>query len=1312
MLEKKAIKLEWESIFKLPLIEIKGRLQELKNKNKTNVSSFIENSDINEANDVVDRYNNSGELSDNDLFSDFNKALLGNPETWVADGLLLKMSLQEGLNRGVSLDNFKKKAESLFISDGFDANTARDIINSKLRKIFAPTEQPKSTRSIKAADLLKPRERPSKTTPEEEPVESDKLSEAKEDLATGVEMLARVLGTTKNIIPVEGDSLEAAIAHIGKALIKAGEATIENVAQKVKEYIKKAGFIVSDKDIDAIYGKQKTPSKEKLETGKKGKSDYIKRRIKDLNDKKEFTKEVEELGNYNVQSFALSNKESDKLIIEAQKEFGEKEGLTNAFELLKHKSLPSIMIGPLSSKLILKMQKAGMSKEALQVVDWKQEKLREVATVLTGARATASPEETVSRIFAGLGGERQKALEQEFKKGETYEAALKEIQTRLAEVEKAYQELVKKGEIEDRFFPEPPVTPKSTTLRKRAKALRKEGLNDLNKYFKSQRETLSMGVRVDADLLNGLSKVFYSYVLEFEGNVAAAYEKFRQNITDQYSEISKKDIDSIKESLMKQNEGGINEFKLEKKRQVVADILKPEVKETSTQRAERKSVANDIVDDIEQGKTTEEVAENLSSIAGFKRISQEDTDIILDLTEKYSQYSMEGKLELAHNAWTELMIKLGDLKLKTRAAHEVILNIWYTHVLSGLTTIARSLKGSFTTTVMHTITRLLASPKAAPFMFSRMIEGSKGSWQNYLHVLKTGQTNVNVTDFTPKLPPYLSEILAKPFKELGVRDRIAKVISTIPIYAFRNIVAFDQILKNVVSEGNIALFEFEKTDKGKAVKERVVQAEKAISADKKQEIQKMVAEEIAEMKAKGERVEIGYANRREREIRDSLNDIELVKRATYDASEAALVSTPRGTLGMMYNAWINAIEIEKGDKFLGQVWKIGLRSIFPFIRVSFNWINAGLDYTPIGVARAFSSKRWTKDGYKKTEPYEKRELMARAALGMVVGALILSNMFDWDEDEGFKLKPEKDTWIKIYGPLTGKWWEEKDIANDARPWSVRFRNPLTGEWSKAYQYRDNPIGFIMAPIGIMHDEVVFKDFKAAKKAEDVKHEVKKMEYLLGAWAQGTFRYAMDQSFNQGIRNISRIAYPRNEEERAKNIGNLFYRPMEGFVPGIYKQLYNQYKAIQDIPEKEYKTWYERPAKLFPIVDNIIQNQKYDVFGYPIVKDFDFPLIPDMILQSAKENLYYRENYKEWKLLHKYEEVAIGGFLAPRKYKGRKLTEDEQNEFIRVAGLKMRGLVNKSYDYLNKIDKFKLQGELVKRKNKAYNYAKKEISKQK
>lgn len=1057
---------------------------------------------------------------------------------------------------------------------------------------------------------------------------------------------------------------------------------------------------------------------EKTATSKK--SDYIKRRLKDVNDTPVFKKEVEKLGDYTPQDRELAATESESLIREFQKEYGEAKGLTEAIKLVKSKDIPELMLGPITAKLDIKLRKAGMEQEAVDLLDYKQKTLRESARAISSVASDSSPEETVSRLFAGLEQRKTSQLETELKEGQTFGQAYTEIKTKLSELETAYKELAEKGTVKGDILPEvtdtKAKTKRSRELKERGRSLRKEGFAQLDKYFKAQKGTLSMGLRVDNDLIGGLAKVFRGYLLEFEGNARAAFEKFKKDTSAKY-EITAAQLEEVKTNILAQSKETIEEFKQEKQRQVVDNLLKPSGKETTEERKLRKEMAADIVEAHNEGKSDAEVLNLFSGVAKFEKLSEQDTKEILDLMESQSKLLFEGKGELAKNKWIDLMYKLGDVGLVKRSFTDTIQDFWYTFVLSGLTTVVRSIKGSGISSFMFTTSRLIANPKVAPFAVAQMIRGARGNTKAYINVLKTGETDFTMADFNPKSPQFTKEIANRPFRELSGPKKAAKIVLSPVIYMFRNIPAFDQVLGNVASEGNIAIAEFNRTSKEKKISERIKEVKVALAKGREKQIRELVDTEMSEMRTDGETVPIGYKERRFRAIRNEYRDRDAVRKALEDSKIGAFVSTPKGTLGFVYNAWINAAEIKNEDPGAIKTGKLMLKGVFPFIRIFFNWLNAGVEYTPLGAVRAvFKPNRWTKDGVERMTDYERRELIVRSALGFGVGASIFSSMFDWDDETGFKLKDEDDMWIQVHGPLTGEWYETDAVNSGAKPWS--FRVKIYGEWSDYYFYRDNTIGLILAPIGILHDEIKFKEFqknKAKKSDEIVVNEID-MQYLMGAWAEGTFRYAADQSFNQGMKTLSEVMTGGGRKSAFEKVSELITRPAEALVyPSLYKQTYNYYKAYQGIPEKQDQSWLEHTYKSIPIVDGLIKNDAYDVFGYPIVRKFDVPGIPDFLLEMAKDNLSYREELKEWQLLWKYEEVVLGGFVAPDIYKGHKLTSEEKDEYMRVAGENMRSRLmdpnTKSvYTFLDKMAPAALQKKLNSYKTKSRTFALKNITK--
>lgn len=160
-LEKKAQKDERDSVFSVPLSEASKAIDKLLKKDKEQpdgYGSFIEKKDANESKSVIEKYSNPKDISDQELKDDFNSALRGNPATWYADGLKLRESMNLATKRGITFDELVKDIEDEFIKDGYDKQTAREVIQGKLKPIMEGATKP----IIKSKQLPEP-----KTTPDE-----------------------------------------------------------------------------------------------------------------------------------------------------------------------------------------------------------------------------------------------------------------------------------------------------------------------------------------------------------------------------------------------------------------------------------------------------------------------------------------------------------------------------------------------------------------------------------------------------------------------------------------------------------------------------------------------------------------------------------------------------------------------------------------------------------------------------------------------------------------------------------------------------------------------------------------------------------------------------------------------------------------------------------------------------------------------------------------------------------------------------------------------------------------------------------------
>ena len=138
-LEKEMQKRERAMVFNVPLSEAKAGIDALMKKEKempNGWGSFIERRDASESKSVIDDYSNPKDISDTQLKKDFKDAVLGNPDTWYADGLKLRESMKEAANRGIDIKEMIAEIEKKFENDGYSKEDARGVVAMKLKPIF------------------------------------------------------------------------------------------------------------------------------------------------------------------------------------------------------------------------------------------------------------------------------------------------------------------------------------------------------------------------------------------------------------------------------------------------------------------------------------------------------------------------------------------------------------------------------------------------------------------------------------------------------------------------------------------------------------------------------------------------------------------------------------------------------------------------------------------------------------------------------------------------------------------------------------------------------------------------------------------------------------------------------------------------------------------------------------------------------------------------------------------------------------------------------------------------------------------------
>jgi hypothetical protein len=139
-LEKEMEKREKDSVFSVPLDKASDAIDALLKKNKempNGYGAFIEKRDARESKAVIERYTTDrNELSERDIKSDFKGALMGNPDTWYADGLKLRESANLAAERGINIGDLLKNVQDEFTKDGYDDKTSKQVIARMLSTII------------------------------------------------------------------------------------------------------------------------------------------------------------------------------------------------------------------------------------------------------------------------------------------------------------------------------------------------------------------------------------------------------------------------------------------------------------------------------------------------------------------------------------------------------------------------------------------------------------------------------------------------------------------------------------------------------------------------------------------------------------------------------------------------------------------------------------------------------------------------------------------------------------------------------------------------------------------------------------------------------------------------------------------------------------------------------------------------------------------------------------------------------------------------------------------------------------------------
>lgn len=720
---------------------------------------------------------------------------------------------------------------------------------------------------------------------------------------------------------------------------------------------------------------------------------------------------------------------------------------------------------------------------------------------------------------------------------------------------------------------------------------------------------------------------------------------------------------------------------------------------------------------------------------GFPELNPELESQLLEIVDMINIVE-EGEYRRKKMSEFKAMLDKLDNKHTAFYVGRLITEHMYMSILSGVSTLIRAGGGAAMSVTADMIGSTLVNagralskgkmPVLAVKGLGAYIRGMKKGYPFFKDTIKNGYSELEATDDQGNYS-ILREVVNKPIldsikdyknakskgeKAKQVGNIIYKSLFYLPAKMTRTLIATD------------ALFHYGQKEYYTMVESyNQVLADGKLSKDSKKlwtEVHKMMVDganfrEQAEIQAEqevlaleqaGETVSKNYFKKRVTELIEKGRDDQVQEYARWRAKKGTLTNKPMYTAGNVLYPVFTKLTSPGKDASPGEVFmKTMLKFVFPILRVPTNHINMWLDYTPIGVVRAFTQV--PKGDFTDTMRADLRaEHLMKAGFGMAFYAWLFTSMFDMEDEE---LKLKEDSWIKI----TAEGWTksrgylyDKSISSDRKDWSLQVKLPdfMGGGWSEPFNYRDTPFGFLFSSLGYMSDALQYNEREDRPKVDD---RSSMWAFYATKGILAPLVMIKEQNYMQGLDNLDRVT---RRGQEMQGFMDLLVRPVKTmYSPNIYVQADKIRRDLAGVPAsraRKYKddftgALYDNMFKNFPVLDQYVADKQFDQLGYPIVAKFEMPYVPEKIFDYMRD-IFNEQNKDEkaaWKLIYKYPEVSIGEYISIRDMKGvDDIDHDDRRWFEEKAANLLRERIESNYGLLDQLGPDALQKTLNKLKN--------------
>ena len=509
----------------------------------------------------------------------------------------------------------------------------------------------------------------------------------------------------------------------------------------------------------------------------------------------------------------------------------------------------------------------------------------------------------------------------------------------------------------------------------------------------------------------------------------------------------------------------IAKAELEKDLKITDDLTEEEKTRRRKKQRESGKIVNKVSKSVMLGSLSNtDFRNSFAEKYGFPEVTAEQMSLLEDLVNDAKRFEKSGQRELHQKTQRRINTELRKMKPKDADFYaNLIMELAYTNVLSGINTQGNANIGAISTSIIHAVGKSLeqlgrgklgavsyglrgigksykaasaAAKEARRFNYSKFTDHNA-----YMEGATDLEMSVLESEVTQGMGHYLRKVSREKSLTDNTKNIVRSIRSVLLQYSRMNFLlnASDAFLTTSFTEFNNAIEVYNQETKADGIKgtvnnivnrkDLIKRLDKAMGYDNRAQIDATVDNEI---KAEEEKIDKevdalllspkeskrekkrrkdltiskGYKSRRTQELLTQRRDREIYDNAVKTARDWIMLSDPDGLFGMANESFKKFLKIENKKTTFGKAWATFWGLNIMFTRMTAKTANAVMTSIPgIGLVPTLVGYSKQKDGswkfgFKgKADPLLMKRRLIANALMTTAAASVFAEMFEWDDDE-------------------------------------------------------------------------------------------------------------------------------------------------------------------------------------------------------------------------------------------------------------------------------------------------------------------------